>query len=71
MIASWCGKKFKKDLVLERKGWENINAIKNNEIYEIKSEIILQPGPASITDGVDIILKIIDNWEKNLCQITI
>lgn len=71
MIASWCGKKFKKDLVLERKGWENINAIKNNEIYEIKSEIILQPGPASITDGVDIILNIIDNWEpkfKNKIQ---
>ena len=64
MIASWCGKKFKKDLVLNRIGWENINAIKNTEIYEIKSEIILQPGPAAITDGVEIILKILDDWEK-------
>ncbi|MFY8161703.1 MAG: cobalamin-binding protein [Candidatus Kapaibacteriota bacterium] len=64
MIASWCGKKFKKDMVLSRVGWDNINAIKNNEIYEIKSEIILQPGPAALTDGVEIIMNIIDNWEK-------
>lgn len=64
MIASWCGKKFKKEVVLCRVGWDNIKAIKNNEIYEIKSEIILQPGPAALTDGVDIIMNIIDNWEK-------
>ena len=41
-----------------------IKAINNNEIYEIKSEIILQPGPASITDGVELIHEIFYNWYK-------
>ncbi len=63
MIASWCGMKFKKQRVLKRENWENINAIKNDEIYEIGSEIILQPGPAALTDGIDNIMKILDDWE--------
>src|SRR5690606_15459612 len=52
IIGSWCGKKFKPEKVRARKGWENINAVKNNHLYEIKSEIILQPGPACLTDGI-------------------
>lgn len=64
IIASWCGKPVIKSKISERAGWEEINAIKNNEIHEIPSEIILQPGPAALTDGVDIIMEIIDKWEK-------
>lgn len=64
MLASWCGKKFMKKKVLARKAWDNINAIQNDEIYEIDSAIILQPGPASLTDGIDIVAKIISDWEK-------
>jgi len=52
IIGSWCGKKFKPEKVKARKGWDNINAVKNNQLYEIKSEIILQPGPAVLTDGI-------------------
>lgn len=52
IIGSWCGKKFKPEKVKARKGWENISAVKNNHLYEIKSEIILQPGPAALTDGI-------------------
>jgi len=52
IIGSWCGKKFKPEKVKSRKGWENINAVRNNHLHEIKSEIILQPGPAALTDGI-------------------
>lgn len=52
IIGSWCGKKFKPEKVKSRKGWNEINAVKNNHLYEIKSEIILQPGPAALTDGI-------------------
>ncbi|MCX6148203.1 MAG: cobalamin-binding protein [Candidatus Kapabacteria bacterium] len=63
MLASWCGMKFKKAKVLKRENWDRINAIKNDEIYDIGSEIILQPGPAALTDGIDIVMKILDNRE--------
>ncbi len=68
ILVSWCGKKFKKNKLVNRKGWDSINAIKNDEIYEIDSSIILQPGPAALTDGLKIINKIIEDWYKQ--QIT-
>lgn len=61
IIASWCGKPVKKNQIKNRTGWENINAVKNNRIYEISSTIILQPGPASLTDGVNELIRIIQN----------
>ena len=48
--------------MLSRKKWNLINAVKNNEIYEIDSSIILQPGPAALTDGLKIINNIIQKW---------
>jgi len=65
IIGSWCGKMFKPEKVKERIGFENITAIKNNHLFEIKSELILQPGPAALTDGLDEIVKIIQNVIKN------
>ncbi len=62
IIGSWCGKKFKKDLVRKRKGWENIRAVKSGNLFEINSTIILQPGPASLTDGLDALVNIIHNY---------
>ena len=47
-----------------RKGWKSINAIKNNNIYEIDSSVILQPGPAALTDGLMTISKIINHWHQ-------
>jgi len=52
VIASWCGKALKKRTIVERPGWEDVSAVRNDHIYEIKSTYILQPGPASLTEGV-------------------
>lgn len=62
IIGSWCGKMFKPEKVLNRKGWDKIEAVKNSRIYEVKSTIILQPGPASLTEGLDAIKEIIDKF---------
>jgi iron complex transport system substrate-binding protein len=52
ILASWCGKKFRPERLAARPGWQDIAAVKNNELHEIKSADILQPGPAALTDGV-------------------
>jgi iron complex transport system substrate-binding protein len=62
IIGSWCGKKFRPEKVAAREGWADVPAVKNNQIFEIKSADILQPGPAALTDGVTQLHRIIDNW---------
>ena len=52
IVASWCGKAVKKRTIVERPGWDRIDAVRHDRIHEIKSTYILQPGPASLTDGV-------------------
>ena len=52
VFASWCGKKMKKATIVSRPGWGQVSAVRDDHIYEIKSTYILQPGPASLTDGV-------------------
>jgi len=64
ILASWCGKKFKKDQLVNRENWCSINAVRNNFVFEIPSSIILQPGPAAITDGMKTISDIIINWHS-------
>jgi iron complex transport system substrate-binding protein len=56
ILASWCGKKVAIDRIRQRRGWDEIPAVRNNRIVEIKSPIILQPGPAALTDGLDAIV---------------
>ncbi len=51
IIGSWCGRAVKKDWIRQRDGWDQISAIRNNHIYEVKSAYILQPGPAALTEG--------------------
>jgi iron complex transport system substrate-binding protein len=63
IIGSWCGKKFRSELVAKRSGWSTISAVKNKQLFEIKSPYILQPGPAALTDGVSQIHQIIENWQ--------
>ena len=53
IVGSWCGKKFRPEKVAARPGWEAVNAVKNGQLFEIKSADILQPGPAALTDGVE------------------
>jgi iron complex transport system substrate-binding protein len=52
IFASWCGKKMKKTTIQSRPGWDRVSAVRHERIFEIKSTYILQPGPASLTDGV-------------------
>jgi len=52
IFASWCGKKVKKATIRSRPGWDATTAVREDRIFEIKSTYILQPGPASLTDGV-------------------
>ncbi|MCG2634473.1 MAG: cobalamin-binding protein [Gammaproteobacteria bacterium] len=63
IIGSWCGKKFRPEKVAARQGWESIPAVRNDQLFEIKSPLILQPGPAALTDGVAAIEAIIQNWQ--------
>lgn len=62
IIASWCGKKFKKETLVGRDGWRGVNAVKTDHVFEIKSSIILQPGPAAVTAGITELARIIDAW---------
>jgi iron complex transport system substrate-binding protein len=57
ILASWCGKKVVPDRIRNRPGWSGIPAVRNDRIVEIKSPLILQPGPAALTDGLDAIVK--------------
>ena len=52
IVASWCGKKVRKESIRSRPGWQDVRAVRDDRIYEIKSTYILQPGPASLTEGV-------------------
>jgi iron complex transport system substrate-binding protein len=56
ILASWCGKKVVPDRIRNRPGWNEIPAVRNDRIVEIKSPLILQPGPAALTDGLDAIV---------------
>jgi len=52
IVASWCGKAVRKEKIASRSGWEDVTAVRNGAIHEIKSAFILQPGPASLTEGL-------------------
>jgi iron complex transport system substrate-binding protein len=52
IFASWCGKRMKKATIVGRPGWSTVDAVVHDRIFEVKSTYILQPGPASLTDGV-------------------
>jgi len=62
IIGSWCGKKFNPQRVAARPDWQDVPAVKNGQLFEIKSADILQPGPAALTDGVDQLHRIILQW---------
>ena len=63
ILASWCGKPVRFKKMLKREGWDQIPAIQNEQIFEIGSDIILQPGPAALTDGVKEMHRIFKRYE--------
>jgi iron complex transport system substrate-binding protein len=62
VFGSWCGKKFRPDTVAARPGWADVPAVRDGQLFEVKSPIILQPGPAALTDGVRELAKHIHAW---------
>jgi iron complex transport system substrate-binding protein len=62
IIGSWCGKKFRPERVATRACFDRIPAVQHQDLYEIKSSLILQPGPAALTDGLAELEKIIRHW---------
>ena len=63
IIGSWCGKKFRAEKVAAREGWQDVPAVRHQQLFEIKSADILQPGPAALTDGVAQLHQIVKQWE--------
>lgn len=62
IIGSWCGKKFRPERLAARPGWAAIPAVRGGELHEVKSPLILQPGPAALTDGLDALAAIVSHW---------
>jgi iron complex transport system substrate-binding protein len=64
ILGSWCGKKFRPANVAARPGWADVPAVRTGFLREIKSPLILQPGPAALTDGVSEIQEVILDWAR-------
>lgn len=64
VIGSWCGKKFRPEKVAARAGWQDVGAVRDGQLFEIKSADILQPGPAALTDGVEQLHRIVLAWSR-------
>ena len=64
IFGSWCGKKFRPEQVAARAGWQGVPAVRDAQLFEIKSADILQPGPAALTDGVAQLHHRILEWAK-------
>jgi iron complex transport system substrate-binding protein len=62
VVGSWCGKKFRPERVTARPGWDQVAAVRDGQLFEIKSADILQPGPAALTDGVEQLHRIVLRW---------
>ena len=65
VFGSWCGKKFQSGKVAARQGWADVPAVRDGELHEVKSTLILQPGPAALTDGVAELARHIHRWAKS------
>lgn len=65
VIGSWCGKRFRPEKVAAREGWADVSAVRDAQLFEVKSPLILQPGPAALTDGVAALSSIIESWQQH------
>ena len=62
VIGSWCGKRFRPERVAGRAGWEDVPAVRDGELHEVKSALILSPGPVAIREGLPALAAIIARW---------
>ncbi|MEM6579237.1 MAG: cobalamin-binding protein [Pseudomonadota bacterium] len=66
ILASWCGKKVRPEKIAARPGWDSIPAVRSGQIFEIKSPLILQPGPAALSDGLDAIVDALERCDQKV-----
>ncbi len=59
VVASWCGRKAKPEKIRARPGWDRVRAVLDDQLYEVKSPLILQPGPAALTEGAEQLARIV------------
>jgi iron complex transport system substrate-binding protein len=64
VIASWCGRRFRPERVVARPGWAALPAVQAGALHEVGSSLILQPGPAALTDGLARLEQIVDRWRN-------
>jgi iron complex transport system substrate-binding protein len=64
IVGSWCGKKFRPERVAARPGWQDVPAVRDGQLHEIKSCDILQPGPAALTDGLEQLHALCAAWAE-------
>ena len=64
IFGSWCGKKFRPNLLAQRPGWDAMAAVRSGQLHEIKSPLILQPGPAALTEGLDALHAVCAGWMR-------
>ena len=64
LLASWCGKKYQPERVWARPGWDTLEPVRERTAFEIPAEIILQPGPAALIDGLDAVHEIVRKWAE-------
>jgi iron complex transport system substrate-binding protein len=63
ILGCWCGKKVSTESITQRPGYQNLAAVKNNQVFEVNPAIFLQPGPALFVDGLDQLLNIFKKWD--------
>lgn len=59
VVASWCGRKARRESIAARPGWDAVSAVRDDQVYEVKSALILQPGPAALSEGVEALRRIV------------
>jgi iron complex transport system substrate-binding protein len=64
VIGSWCGKKFQPERLKTRPGFDALPAVRDSFLREVKSALILHPGPAALTDGLDAVVRIVEEWRS-------
>lgn len=62
IIGSWCGKRFRAEKVAARPGWQSVPAVVDGQIHEIKSAVVLSPGPVAIREGLPALRRLFDDW---------
>src|SRR5690606_24249342 len=62
IVGSWCGKRFRPERVAGRAGWHDVPAVRTGDVHEVKSALILSPGPVAIREGLPALAGIIARW---------